>query len=117
MLQLQDLMFINNYIEGELTPEICNLSNLKNFGASNNLLSGIIPPEIGNLTNLEAISLFENNLSGSIPNELFNLINLRMLILRTSPSLSSQGGNRFNESQAFNNIGNLANIEFLCSSM
>ena len=113
MSQLQDLMFINNYIEGELTPEICNLSNLKIFGASNNLLSGIIPQEIGNLTNLEALSLFENNLSGSIPNELFNLIKLRMLILRTSPSLSPQGGNRFNASLAFNNIGNLANIEFL----
>ena len=36
-----------------------------------------------------------------------------MLILRTSPSLSPQGGNRFNASLAFNNIGNLANIEFL----
>ena len=113
MSHLQDLMFINNYIEGELTPEICSLSNLKSFGASNNLLSGIIPQEIGNLTNLEAISLFENNLSGPIPNELFNLTNLRMLILRTSPSLSPQGGNRFNASLAFNNIGNLANIEFL----
>ena len=33
--------------------------------------------------------------------------------MRTSPSFSSQGGNRFNASQAFNNIGNLANIEFL----
>ena len=113
MSQLQDLIFINNYIEGELTAEICSISNLKSFGASNNLLSGIIPQEIASLTNLEILSLFENNFSGPIPNELFNMTNLRILILRISPSLSYQGGNRFNTSQAFNNIGNLANIEFL----
>ena len=42
----------NNYLTGEIPPEIGNLTNLLFISLNSHQLTGSIPPEIGNLTNL-----------------------------------------------------------------
>ncbi len=44
-------------------------------------MNGEIPPELGNLTNLTELNLHENLLSGEIPPHLGNLTNLQYLHL------------------------------------
>jgi hypothetical protein len=64
-----------------LSPEIGNLSRLRELCLGFNRLSGSIPPEIGQLTELRNLILGHNRLSGSIPSEVGNLTKLRHLYL------------------------------------
>ena len=72
----------SSQLNGEIPPELGNLSNLEALYLSNNRLSGEIPPELGSLSNLERLSLNGNQLSGGIPAELGSLSNLTMLVVQ-----------------------------------
>ena len=79
-----------NWLNGQIPPELGNLTNLKTLSLYGNLryrvwLNGQIPPELGNLTELVELNLFSNQLSGQIPPELGNLTKLEGLnLLRTA---------------------------------
>ena len=73
-----------NDLNGELPPELGNLTRLTSLDLSINDLTGEIPPELGKLTALESLELFYNDLTGSIPRELGNLVSLRILELNTN---------------------------------
>jgi len=103
---LEELIITQNNFQGQLPPQISNLSttleimgldsnllfgsipdgienliSLNDFEVQNNHLSGIIPSTIGKLQNLEILGLALNNFSGDIPSSLGNLTNLIGLYL------------------------------------
>ncbi|XP_070664467.1 putative receptor-like protein kinase At3g47110 [Malus domestica] len=62
---------------GKLSPNIGNLSFLRELRLRNNSFSHEIPPQIGNLRRLQVLRLDVNSFSGSIPHNIsycFNLI-------------------------------------------
>ena len=59
-----------NRLNGEIPPELGNLSNLIQLYIYHNKLSGEIPPELGNFTSLENLQLHNNELSGCVPGNL-----------------------------------------------
>ncbi|XP_050112720.1 putative receptor-like protein kinase At3g47110 isoform X2 [Malus sylvestris] len=62
---------------GKLSPNIGNLSFLRELWLQNNSFSHKIPPQIGNLHRLQILRLNNNSFSGSIPHNIsycFNLI-------------------------------------------
>jgi len=89
-----------NKLNGNIPPEVGNLTNLLNIVLGNNQLSGNIPPQIGNLTNLVWLELSSNQLSGNIPSEIGDLEKLTGLRL----SGNQLTGNIPTE------IGNLTNL-------
>ena len=114
-------------LEGELPPELGNLTKLENLRISFASLSGQIPPELGNLANLRVLNLRKNNLSGALPGELGNLTNLEELDLYVNelsgpipPELGrlsnlkhlNLGHNRLG-GKLPPELGNLANLEYL----
>ena len=48
----------NNWLRGEIPPELGNLSNLEDLRLDANQLSGEIPPELSNLSNLGKYEAF-----------------------------------------------------------
>jgi len=63
-------------LEGELSPLIGGLTNLKELVLYGNELSGEIPSEVGELAELANLDLSENDFSGEIPEEINNCQNL-----------------------------------------
>jgi uncharacterized repeat protein (TIGR01451 family) len=100
------LDLFSNSLDGEVPPNLGNLTNLQTLNLSNNELSGSIPPDLGNLMNLQTLYIHRNQMSGDIPPELGNLSNLRYL------SLSN---NELSESIP-PELGNLTNLETLALS-
>ncbi|OFX18751.1 MAG: hypothetical protein A2041_12640 [Bacteroidetes bacterium GWA2_31_9b] len=92
-----------NKLSGSLPAELGNLSTLKELYLDDNLLTGSIPIEFGNLTSIIDIYIFYNQLSGSIPVELCNLATLQSLFL----GYNNLTGNIPSE------IGNLSNLQLL----
>ncbi|XVE68124.1 hypothetical protein DITRI_Ditri09bG0044300 [Diplodiscus trichospermus] len=79
---LTHLDLSNNYLFGELSPRLGNLTQLKFIDFSyNRYLTGPIPPEIENLKNLAVLNLNSNRFNYSIPPELGNLQALKTLDL------------------------------------
>jgi hypothetical protein len=84
-----EIGLVYNDLNGNIPPELGNLSNLKELrlpgrriiGGISYQLMGNIPAELGNLSNLEWLELSENQLSGNIPPELGNLSNLQHIFL------------------------------------
>ncbi len=74
--------FIN--FNGEIVPELGNLTHLKVLHIAFFQLNGVIPPELGNLTNLEILYLHNNQLRGPIPPQLGKLTNLTDLLLHNN---------------------------------
>ena len=70
-----------NGLEGDLPPELGNLTHLRWLSLQENQLTGVIPAELGNLAQLSDLTLRFNQLSGQIPPELGNLSSLRSLFL------------------------------------
>jgi Leucine-rich repeat (LRR) protein len=66
------LHLYNNNLNGEMPPELGNLSGLERLLLSGNALSGAIPPELGNLSQLQYLWLHENGLCGDIPETLMD---------------------------------------------
>ncbi|KAJ6297911.1 hypothetical protein OIU76_019097 [Salix suchowensis] len=82
--------FLNilNYIFGEISMEIGNLTSLEELVIYSNNLTGTtpasirpIPPEISGCDSLEILWLAQNSFQGSLPKELQKLQNLTNLIL------------------------------------
>ena len=80
--KLEYLDLTSSYLMGAIPPELGNLTNLRTLLLDNNPTMGsTVPPELGNLSNLEVLNLSHLNLRGEIPSELGNLSNLRTLML------------------------------------
>ena len=71
----------NNNLNGNLPPNLADLTALNELTLSENHLYDTIPNTLGNLTNLKYLSLDKNQLEGSLPQELGNLVNLLILNL------------------------------------
>jgi Leucine-rich repeat (LRR) protein len=67
----------NNFLAGNIPPNLGNLLQLKTLSLSNNNLTGNIPPTLGNLTNLLFFDLYTNRFIGSIPDSLGQLQSLQ----------------------------------------
>ena len=100
---LRELTLLQGGLSGEIPPGLGNLANLRVLQINWNQLSGKIPPELDNLANLEGLDLGNNRLSGEIPPELGNLANLRVLQINWN-QLSGKIPPE---------LGNLANLERL----
>ena len=89
------LALSENILNGELPPELGNLSALEALYLNENKLSGRIPPELGRLGQLYVLSLAANELRGQVPAELGRLRNLRILnvgLNRLSGSIPAELG-------------------------
>ncbi|KAI6698867.1 hypothetical protein NL676_018986 [Syzygium grande] len=84
LTKLNDLFLYNNSLCGLIPTGIGSLENLVNLDLAMNSLSGRIPSTLGNLRNLEILQLFYNKLTGTIPPEVGNLTSLTILDLNTN---------------------------------
>jgi ribosomal protein L35AE/L33A len=66
------LYLYSNNLNGEMPPELGNLSGLKRLLLHENDLSGAIPYELGNLSQLQYLWLHDNDLCGDIPETLMD---------------------------------------------
>ena len=64
----------SNELNGEIPPELGDLSSLETLDLGGNDLSGAIPSELGDLPSLVGLWLWGNDLSGEIPGELGKLL-------------------------------------------
>ena len=97
------LLLRDRSLNGSVSGELSDLSNLEYLSLRGNDLTGTIPAELGSLSGLKALSLGRNNLTGTIPPELGRLSSLVTLLL-----------NNNNLSGAIpSELGNLANLTFL----
>jgi len=78
---LNCLELSGNSLTGQIPLNIGLLSNLSVLGLSANNLTGTIPPSLKNLSQLSTLALANNQLSGSIPQELGQLTNLQVLFV------------------------------------
>ena len=79
LTNLDYLNFRINHLSGNIPPELAKLTNLIFLNLRNNQLTGSIPAELSSLTGLQYLFLFNNQLSGNIPQELGNLTHLIVL--------------------------------------
>ncbi|GFP93287.1 phytosulfokine receptor 1 [Phtheirospermum japonicum] len=79
----------SNYLDGDIPPELTNLTGLIGLNLSNNHLGGKIPSKIGDMKSLESLDLSGNNLCGTIPESLSKLNSLSHLNLSNN-DLSGQ---------------------------
>jgi Leucine-rich repeat (LRR) protein len=70
--QVSRLYLYDRNLNGEMPPELGDLSGLERLLLFNNALSGAIPPELGNLSQLQYLWLQENGLCGDIPEALMD---------------------------------------------
>ncbi|XWS40863.1 hypothetical protein CRYUN_Cryun17cG0032700 [Craigia yunnanensis] len=82
-LEFLDLSY-NQYFRGSIPPEVGNLKNLTVLNLSSNQFNHLIPPELGRLTNLVTLNLSNNMFDGSIPSTLGQLTNLGDLDLSSN---------------------------------
>ncbi|KAF8377213.1 hypothetical protein HHK36_030586 [Tetracentron sinense] len=85
----------NQFLTGEIPPQLGLLTNLTTLGAAATGLSGLIPSTFGNLINLQTLALYDTEISGSIPPELGLCSELRDLYLhmnKITGSIPSQLG-------------------------
>lgn len=57
----------NHSLSGIISPDVANLTSLKNLVLSNNSLTGVVPPSLATLHSLKQVSLQFNNLHGPVP--------------------------------------------------
>ncbi|KAB8486517.1 hypothetical protein FH972_025355 [Carpinus fangiana] len=81
---LTNLNLGQNYLTGNLSTSISNLTRMQYLALCINALSGELPKELGNLTDLKVLSFSSNNFSGSLPSELGNLVNLEQIYFDSS---------------------------------
>ena len=81
LTNVSTLYLHNNQITGSLPSQLGNLVSLTRLYLSNNQLTGSIPPELGSLTNLVIINFTQNQLNGSIPAQLGNMAGMEMMML------------------------------------
>ncbi|KAM3700636.1 hypothetical protein ACJW31_05G113300 [Castanea mollissima] len=78
---LKTVIFILNYLSGNIPHEWASSTNLEYLDIGANKVSGPIPSFLGSMTKLTYLSLSSNLFSGTFPHELGNLVNLEKLIL------------------------------------
>ncbi len=123
--RVNSLWLAGNRLNGELPPELGNISGLLILNLPRNSLTGKIPSALEDLSDLQILSLHQNRLSGQIPAELGNLPRLETLRLNDNrlsgqipPELGSLAnledlnlsGNRLS-GEIPPELGNLANLE------
>ncbi|XP_062168839.1 probable LRR receptor-like serine/threonine-protein kinase At1g56140 isoform X2 [Alnus glutinosa] len=81
---LTNLDLRQNYLTGNLSASIRNLTRMQYLSVGINALSGELPKELGELTNLLSLSFSSNNFSGSLPSELGNLVKLQQIYFASS---------------------------------
>ncbi|KAF8041650.1 hypothetical protein BT93_A0292 [Corymbia citriodora subsp. variegata] len=79
--ELFSLQLQNNFLTGQIPPEIGSLTKLNYLNLRNNSLSGTIPPEVGNLTSMTHLDLSMNQLYGEVPETISRLANLQLISL------------------------------------
>ena len=70
-----------NRLNGQIPPELGNLTRLQMLKLESGALTGSIPPELGKLVNLRDLQLDHNQLTGAMPQQLFGLARLEILEL------------------------------------
>nr|KAJ0227187.1 hypothetical protein LSAT_V11C100017950 [Lactuca sativa] len=81
---LRELLLHNNSFTGNIPQEIGRLSRLRRLGLSNNSLSGEIPANISQCRNLIELDLSGNSFIGVIPNEFESLTKLLYINLHSN---------------------------------
>ncbi|XP_024374247.1 uncharacterized protein [Physcomitrium patens] len=79
--ELSVLDLSNNFLRGEIPPDIFKLSNLVHLGLANNRLTGNVSNGVSNLYQLSKLDLSGNRLSGALPGSLGALQGLKFLDL------------------------------------
>ncbi|MCL7031725.1 hypothetical protein MKW94_030409 [Papaver nudicaule] len=82
--QLHILDLSSNDFSGEIPPLFCSsssFSSLQKLLLPDNFLSGDVPPELGNCKNLKTLDLSFNSITGSIPLQVWELPNLTDLVM------------------------------------
>jgi len=79
----------NPELEGEVSVDVGNLTDLQLLNIGSCSLNGTIPNTIGNCSQLWSINLKENNLIGAIPPEISNLDSLEFLQLQENQLIGS----------------------------
>ncbi|CAF2143284.1 unnamed protein product [Brassica napus] len=74
----------NNYITGNIPPEIGKLMKLKTLDLSNNNFSGQLPSTLSHSKNFQYLKLNNNSLTGTIPTSVANMTQLILLDLSYS---------------------------------
>jgi hypothetical protein len=97
--KLEQLVLMNNDIDGRIPASISRLKYLKYLDLDRNLFSSSLPSELSTMTNLQYFYAASNRLTGSIPDMklLLNLIHIslddnRLTRLPIFPTGSSEGG-------------------------
>ena len=107
--RVTELYLVGSKINGEISPELGNLTGLRSLRLVLVPLRGGIPSELGNISSLERLELVSlrifglGGLSGVIPAELGNLSNLRRLMI---------GGTELS-GELPSELGSLTNLERL----
>nr|UKD60040.1 receptor kinase-like protein 1 [Centaurium erythraea] len=75
-------------LEGTLTPELINLTHIKEIILRNNSFTGFIPEEIGQLKQLEVLDFGHNKFSGPFPLDLVHNLSLSIILLDNNEFIS-----------------------------
>jgi hypothetical protein len=100
MIALQVVDLGDNLIDGTISSNISNWSQLKSLGLYMTDISGSLPSELGHLP-LEELSLATSQLEGSLPTEIYELSKLELFV----------AGHTFLTGSLETNIGNLRNLQ------
>ena len=79
--RVDGLLLDHNGLEGEIPPELGELTELTTLWLYDNRLTGAIPPELGQLGNLVELRIERNELTGAIPPTLGRLAKLQHIVL------------------------------------
>ncbi|XP_059066682.1 receptor-like protein EIX2 [Cryptomeria japonica] len=78
------LLLNDNFLTGNIPPQLEGVSSLEIINLANNHLNGIIPPSLANCSKLQMLNLADNNLRGRIPYEFGKLIELKVLLVKNN---------------------------------
>ncbi|KAL7131812.1 hypothetical protein ABFS83_12G030300 [Erythranthe nasuta] len=90
-------------LNGQISPDIANMSHLVELDLSGNNFNGILPNELGFLRNLRTLNVTNNSLQGTIPYNLSQCRNLQELDLSRN----------FIAGNIPENLGRLRNLRYL----
>ncbi len=82
--RISELNLSGRVLDGEVSHELANITELRVLDLSNNRLTGTIPSELSRLSNLRVLLLSDNRLHGQIPHDLARLENLVQLRLSSN---------------------------------
>ena len=88
LTHLARLVLRENRIGGQIPPEMAQLTNLRELDIALNEIEGVIPAWLGELENLRQLYLEKNRFVDQVPAELGNLTRLHALTLNRNRGLS-----------------------------